>query len=522
MTSLHCVDVSFAYTDAVPLIANVNLHLVPGWVGVVGANGAGKTTFLRLLARELTPDRGQVVAHPAGASACLCPQTVEHLGGDILAFAGATTAAATRIRARLELHGEDLHRWHTLSPGERKRWQIGTALAADPQLLLLDEPTNHLDGGARALLMQALTSFQGIGLVVSHDRELLDGLTASTLRFHMNDIRLWRGAYSHARAAWEAVEREREEAYERVRAEARRLRRRLADKRRGRAAAERKTRSSQRMKSRHDHDASGMMTKGKARAAEAGLAHDIGVVRRKLERTAAVAESFRFQKTPGRSIFVDYVRAPMPYLMRLDLPALRVGGQTLLEHVHLAVGRESRIRLVGANGCGKSSLLEALITHARLAPSQLLYLPQELQAEQEVALLQSVRTLPPAERGRVLSLVAALGAAPEQLLDAERPSPGQARKLMMAYGLGRHVWGLVLDEPTNHLDLPSVERLEEALAGYPGALVLVTHDHEFAVRCTSTVWQVNDRRVTVLDGEAWRARESCTMYGGLPPCLPSK
>ena len=74
-------------------------------------------------------------------------------------------------------------------------------------------------------------------------------------------------------------------------------------------------------------------------------------------------------------------------------------------------------------------------------------------------------------------------------------SPGEARKLALAMGLGRHAWALVLDEPTNHLDLPSIERLESALEAYPGAILLVTHDDRFATRCTSRVIEVKDGTV---------------------------
>ena len=101
------------------------------------------------------------------------------------------------------------------------------------------------------------------------------------------------------------------------------------------------------------------------------------------------------------------------------------------------------------------------------------------------------------EQGRVLSIVAALGVDPEALLASARPSPGEARKLALAFGLARQVWALVLDEPTNHLDLPSIERIEAALADYPGALVIVTHDDAFARRCTDTVWELRDGRVRV-------------------------
>jgi ATPase subunit of ABC transporter with duplicated ATPase domains len=77
------------------------------------------------------------------------------------------------------------------------------------------------------------------------------------------------------------------------------------------------------------------------------------------------------------------------------------------------------------------------------------------------------------------------------------PSPGEARKLALAFGLARQVWALVLDEPTNHLDLPSIERLEAALSEYPGALVIATHDDAFAGRCTDTVWEIRDGRIFV-------------------------
>jgi ATPase subunit of ABC transporter with duplicated ATPase domains len=97
----------------------------------------------------------------------------------------------------------------------------------------------------------------------------------------------------------------------------------------------------------------------------------------------------------------------------------------------------------------------------------------------------------------VLTLVAALGVDPDRLLESASPSPGEARKLALAYGLGRQVWAMVLDEPTNHLDMPAIERLEEALVEYPGAMVIVTHDAALANRCTSIEWRLDGGRVEV-------------------------
>jgi ATPase subunit of ABC transporter with duplicated ATPase domains len=91
-----------------------------------------------------------------------------------------------------------------------------------------------------------------------------------------------------------------------------------------------------------------------------------------------------------------------------------------------------------------------------------------------------------------MSLVARLGADPRALLVSEQPSPGEARKVALALGLGPPKWLLVLDEPTNHLDLPSIERLEQALVAYEGALLLITHDDALAQKVTDTTWEIRD------------------------------
>jgi ATPase subunit of ABC transporter with duplicated ATPase domains len=108
-----------------------------------------------------------------------------------------------------------------------------------------------------------------------------------------------------------------------------------------------------------------------------------------------------------------------------------------------------------------------------------------------------VRSLDATARGRVLGTVALLGVDPDQVLVTDRPSPGEARKLALARALTGDASVLVLDEPTNHLDLPSIERLQEAVTGWRGALLLVSHDPHLAAAVTSTRWTVADGRVVV-------------------------
>src|SRR5262249_5812934 len=161
---LSLAHVSFAYADAVPILTEATHAFEPGWHGLIGANGSGKTTVLGLLAGALQPDRGVVRRTPPGLTVRACPQGVEDLEPDVVAFAEASSGLAARLRGRLALYPRMLERWASLSPGERKRWQVGTAVAEEPGILLLDEPTNHLDREGRGPLLDGPVPLRGIGL----------------------------------------------------------------------------------------------------------------------------------------------------------------------------------------------------------------------------------------------------------------------------------------------------------------------------------------------------------------------
>src|ERR1700719_4304563 len=490
---------SFSYTDSVSTLKDVTITLATGWTGGVGPNGAGKTTLLRLIAGELELSGGHVNLDPPRGVIRACAQTVETTTPEIAAFARASDGVSRRIHGDLRLDALSLARWPTLSPGERKRWQVGAALGAEPAVLMLDEPTDHLDVEARDLLIAGLERFRGVGIIVSHDRALLDRITSYTVRVHDGAAHIWRGGYSDAKCAWEADERERYAEYERLKHQRENLARRLADKRRLAMSAEAEANAGtrKRMKFRGDHDATSMLAKGKAEMASRRLSRDAGILRASVDRVSGKLGDYKFRKAKGRSVFVDYVPAPAAKIFTVDEAAISAGGVPILEDVHLAVLRDAKIRVAGPNGIGKSTLLAAMMRGAHVADSRILYLPQELTARDGAAMLDSVRELPADERGRVLSLVAALGVDPDRLVESVSPSPGESRKLAMAYGLGRQVWAMVLDEPTNHLDMPAIERLEEALVEYPGAMVIVTHDDALAKRCTSIEWRLEAGRVSV-------------------------
>jgi ATPase subunit of ABC transporter with duplicated ATPase domains len=497
MPKVDLLDVSFGYTSATPLMSGATVALHEGWTGLVGANGAGKSTLLRLIAGELAPDTGTLHPEPARGQICLCPQRVEGCDPSLRELAARLDGTGSRLRGTLRLDPDQLERWPTLSPGERKRWQIGAALAAEPHVLLLDEPTNHLDGEARDVLRAALEGFEGVGVLVSHDRALLNALCVRTMRLHGGSLCLYRGSYASARRSWEREERERDRAWERIRGEERKLRRRLQAQSERRQQLKRKLRRTGPGEG-GEHAASSSFKSHRRRSSSISLARDMRVTRRAVERVESRLEGFRFDRELGRALFLDFEPAPVPVLLEARCPRIGPTPETaLIEDVDLMVQRESRIHLAGPNGAGKSTLLGRLLERARVPKERLLVLPQELSVSDELALLERARGLEPSTRGRVLGLVAALGVDPERLLASARPSPGEARKLCLALGLGTLAYGLLLDEPTNHLDLPAIERLQEALVAYPGALVLVSHDEELAHATAQTVWRIRKQRVEV-------------------------
>ena len=494
--ALQLTDLTFTYAPGVPLIDGLTAHLSEGWTGVVGPNGSGKSTLLSLLTGALPAPAASLRRHPEEMVVHRCPQEVTDVTEAIETFSWAWDSDATRLRSRLGLDPVDLQRWPSLSPGERKRWQIAAALWREPDALLLDEPTNHLDADARRLLIEALREFSGVGLVVSHDRALLDELTTATLRLTGHGPgHLYTGCYAEARAVWEAEAQAQLDQLNALQDQRRAVRRRLATARRSRSAAEQKISAGSRIKGPRDSDARTMAAKNRVINGEARAARQVSLLRREVERLDGRLTDHAISASFGRDLILNDAPAPVRQLMRLNQEALRAGDKLLLRDVHLVVERDSRIWLRGPNGAGKTTLLNALLDANPLPPERLLVLPQDLPPEAAAQTMGDLHALPPDERGRVLQLVAALGVDPGKLLTSDSPSPGELRKLLIALALGRQVWAMLLDEPTNHLDLPSIEHLERALAAYGGALLVVSHDAHFARRCTDVAWRLEGQRV---------------------------
>ena len=467
-------SVSHAFGTRV-LLDGVSLGIGAGEViGVVGRNGDGKTTLLRILTGDLVPDSGRVTISNSASIGVLTQHQAGSPGETIrqVVLDGAADHAYAARADRREivealLAGVDLERpIETLSGGERRRVGLVEVLLGDHDLIVLDEPTNHLDVEAIAFLAAHLRSRTAAGLamlVVSHDRWFLDAVCTRIWEVHDGVVDAYDGGYAAYVLA--RVERQRQAAA----TEARRrnlARKELAWLRRGAPARTSKP-------------------KFRIEAAEA-LIGDVPPPRDRL-----ALEKFATSRL-GKDVFdlinVDYA----------------VENRTLLDRLTWSIGPGDRIGLVGVNGAGKSTLLDLLA--GLRAPQggkikrgitlRVGYLSQGVgELDDEDRVLQSVTRLKQATKlatGREASasnLLEEFGFTGDKLVARIGDlSGGERRRLQFLRLLLEEPNVLLLDEPTNDLDIDTLTVIEDYLDTWPGTLIVVSHDRYFLERVTDASW----------------------------------
>jgi len=486
--SLRFHGVSFAYqTMTGDLFTNLTLHFRPGWTGVVGANGAGKTTILCLAAGQVRPTRGAVEAR---GRLVLCAQGTGRPPEGLGLLLAAECGRARRLRDVLGLDPDYVRRWASLSHGERRRAQIGQALWLEPDILALDEPDNHLDAAATDRLARALEEFRGIGLLISHNRALLDRLCRRCLFVEPPRAVLRPGGYSQARLQADLEARSLSVARERAERDLQRLNREAQRRRADLARVER--RQSKRGLAPKDSDAREKINRVRLSGRDAAAGRRLSRMAGRLNRARAELEGTPPVKAHPTGIELPGRRSRRDLLFFLEAGSVALGPGRRLVHPQLLARPADRIGLTGPNGSGKTSLLELIIGRLKAVREAAFYLPQELDAGATGRIWEQVRGLAQAELGQVMTIVSRLGSRPGQLLESRRPSPGETRKLCLALAVARRPEMIVLDEPTNHLDLPAIECLEDALAEFAGGLLIASHDRRFLERLTDVRWRILD------------------------------
>ncbi|MHC3994033.1 ATP-binding cassette domain-containing protein [Thiomicrolovo sp. ZZH C-3] len=478
---LQIEHLSFKYPDSYgTLFEDLTLQFDEGWSGVVGPNGSGKSTLALLICGRLHPDGGTLRHH---RDAYYCEQRTDSMPEDFSVFMDTFDGEAVRLRDALKVESSWQWSWELLSHGERKRAQIAAALYKNPPVLVLDEPTNHLDGASAALLAGALQRYRGVGILISHDRGLLDGLCRHTLFLDRGRPDMRHMPYTAAK-----TEREKEAAFRRERHE-RQSRTVKKLKRQVQAQRQRADRSDARVSKRHV-DPKDIDTKKKLELAVfTGKDATDGKILERFKSRLAQAEAKRekisrdFEK--GIALQQGHYRKLFP--ITIGPASLDLDGERELAIPRLRIDAGEKIGITGENGTGKSTFLRYLLAMQRW-PGGVLYLPQEISESESRAVMREVSELDALRKGEVMSLITRLGSDPKQLLQSRVPSPGETRKLLLALGMEKKPGLIIMDEPTNHLDLEAVELLETALKAYEGALLLVSHDRIFLERTVTKRW----------------------------------
>jgi len=486
--------ITFAYEGTTsPLLDDVTAHFPAGWTGIVGANGAGKTTVLRLAGGALVPQHG-TVTRPERI--IFCPQRTDDLPILLPRLMITSDADACVLRGKLRLGDDWADRWQTLSHGERKRAQIAVALWQQPEVLLIDEPTNHIDADARALMIQALTSFRGIGLLVSHDRELLDALCRQCLFLDPPQATMRPGNYTEA--ATEAAREEQGRIDERQALQQQYARIVSESHHRHVEAARAERKKSKRGLARGDSDGRGKIDLARISGKDGQAGRLANQLDGRLAQTRERLSAMGVKKHYAINFWLDGSISPCERLFSLPAGGINLDGQRRLTFPELTMFRHDRVAVTGANGMGKSTLIRHIVSQLKLPDEHLVYLPQEIDLLQTREIMSAVHRLSHDQLGHVMTVVSGLGSRPARLLEHQDASPGELRKVLLALGVIRHPYLVIMDEPTNHLDLPAIECLENALADCPCGLLLVSHDLRFLSRIASTRWHLQQAGGNVL------------------------
>ncbi len=529
LLSFHEVGMHFG---AAEVLSGISLAIEPGMkIGLVGENGSGKSTLLRLATGELTADTGrleqarglrmacmeQLPQYPAGSLAIdlaltarprlaelrrRCRQLEQAAAEDSAAALEYAEAVAgyealggysfesdvRRVLDGLGLDEASLSRPpEQLSGGEGARLALARALLSEADLLLLDEPDNHLDLAGIRWLEQSLRDYSGTLVIVSHDRELLDHVVDSVIELEDATARLEHGGLA------EYFERKRLQ-HERQKVLYLEQQKRVQRLRADISRIEQSARSMEHM-STNDH----------WRRIAKKVAKTAVVRKQKLTRELEGEQAVARPQERGRiGLSVGDAGRGSRSLLWVEELSLAYGERLILDSVNLRLERGQRIAITGGNGCGKTSLLDGLVGELEplggrvwLAGSAELFYCDQQQAglDPQLSLYEQLEQSSPLTANQIHYLLARIGlkGRADQLVGSL--SGGEHTRLLLSVLMNTHADLLVLDEPSNHLDLPSIEVLQEALLGFSGGVLLVSHDRRLVANVATEVYELRGGRL---------------------------
>lgn len=519
------------YIGGRALYENASMFIKPkDKIGLIGLNGKGKSTLLKLINGDYTPDAGSIsksndctigflnqdllsyqtedaivtVAMEAFRDAVDTQREIEHVLHKLeTAYSDALVEKLSKLQEKFEhldgysmqakaeevLEGigfstADLHRpLKQFSGGWRMRVMLAKLLLEKPSLLMLDEPTNHLDLPSIEWVENYLRNYEGAVIVVSHDRTFLDNVSTKTVEVTQAQLVTYEGNYSFYLQEKELREEIQQNAYENQ---------------------QQKIRQTERFIERFKAKA----TKARQVQSRVKALERMEKIDEVVDDTAAVNFRFKFNQQPGR------------FIINLSDISKSYGSLEILKHTSIAIERGDKIALVGANGKGKSTLLRIIagtepiegertvgynVIPAFYAQHQLEALHVENEILDELKQAGSGKT--EQELRNVLGCF--LFTDEDQFKKIKVLSGGEKSRVALAKTLISEANFLLLDEPTNHLDFISENILIQALQQYQGSFVVVSHNRHFVSQIANKIWYIEDKQIKEYPGtweeyEYWR------------------
>jgi len=545
-------NVTFEFGARV-IVEDATWHIQPGErIALIGYNGTGKSTLLKVLTRQYMPSKGTVeqgrettvgflhqdllgfdtddsileVAMGAFERVKQLEKEIEELGEELSKTGDEQLAHdyADKLHELEVLGGYNIHHkteeilqglgfanadlgkpYRLFSGGWRMRVLLAKMILMNPDVLLLDEPTNHLDLPSIEWLEKYLSHYPGAVVIVSHDRYFLDRMVNKVVELYQQKLHFYTGNYSYYETEKATRIEMQQKAYENQQ-DYIRQNERFVERFKAYENQQDYIRQNERFVERF-----------KAKASKAAAAQSIVKRLEKLERI----ENVEIER-PNMRINFSIDKQPGRVLCTLKHVTKRFGDLTIMENTGAEIDRGDKIALLGANGKGKSTLLRVIVGNEEFTGERIwghnvdesFYAQHQLEAlNMNNSVLEELQS---ARSGKTdLELRSLLGCFLFSGDDTDKKikvlSGGEKARVALAKTIVSKANFLMLDEPTNHLDIHSVELLIEALNKYEGSIVLVSHDRYFVSKIANKIWEIEDHKIVEFKGtyaewEDWKAR----------------